>query len=284
MFPTRSTATVGLAALLLLAAPPAAGGGACDVTGTPDDDHLVGTEAPERICGLGGDDVIHGMGGSDVLEGGIGADTLSGGLGTDLLLGGPDIDDLMGGPGGDYLNGGIDGGQLDGQKGVDSCIDGTVTSCYRPTFGDPDDVPGFLDVKQVRSKAGNPTPSWEIVTGPKWNLRQMWDHGYVIVFADTRGNVKPDYFILAHSSGNDLRGSLYRETQNGGEVRLRPVFAGKSGPRSLTVRFPLDEVARDRPYFRWSVQTLFTGKKCHVVCFDRTPPAPGLPQAVLSDL
>jgi RTX calcium-binding nonapeptide repeat (4 copies) len=284
MFISRSTAILALAALLIVGVPPAAGGGGCDVSGTPGDDHLVGSPGPDHICGLGGHDVIHGMGGPDVLEGGMGADTLNGGLGTDLLLGGPDVDDLMGGPGGDYLNGGIDGGQLDGEKGVDSCIDGTVTSCYPPNFGDPNDASGFLDVKQVRSSAGDPTPNWEIVTWPRWNLKQMWDRGYLIVFADTRGSVKPDYFVLAHSTGNDLRGSLYRETPNGGEVRLGPVFAGKSGPRSLTIRMPFDQVARDRPFFRWSVQTLFTGKKCHIVCFDRTPPAPGLPQAVLADL
>jgi RTX calcium-binding nonapeptide repeat (4 copies) len=284
MFPSRSTATLALAALLALGAPPAAGGGSCDVSGTPGDDHLVGTEAPEHICGLGGDDTIHGMGGADVLEGGMGADTVSGGSGTDLLLGGPDVDDLMGGPGGDYLNGGPDGGQLDGEKGVDSCIDGTAVSCYLPNFGDPNDASGFLDVKQVRSSAGDPTPNWEVVTRPKWTLKAMWDHGYVIVFADTRGNVAPDYFVLAYSVGNDLRGSLYREMQNGGEVRLGGVFVGKSGPRSLVLRLPLDDVVRDRPFFRWSVQTLFTGKKCHIVCFDRSPPAPGLPQAILSAL
>ena len=79
-----------------------AGRHGCTITGTINDDDLIGTPRRDVICGLGGSDRIRGLGGNDRLVGGAGADRLEGGSGADTL----DARDrrrdvLVGGPGRD---------------------------------------------------------------------------------------------------------------------------------------------------------------------------------------
>ena len=108
----------------LLSAPAVAADGPCaapTISGTVEDDELVGTDGPDVIDGLAGDDVITGLGGDDVLCGGAGADDLDGGPGDDQLHGqidGKELidtgvfdyygDTLAGGPGDDLLDPGRD--------------------------------------------------------------------------------------------------------------------------------------------------------------------------------
>ena len=64
----------------------------CTITGTPEDDELIGTSGRDVICGAGGDDVLRGAGADDVLRGQSGDDRLSGGTGADVLIGGTGVD------------------------------------------------------------------------------------------------------------------------------------------------------------------------------------------------
>jgi hypothetical protein len=256
----------------------------CTITGTENDDHLAGTAGADVICAFGGDDVVQGFGGPDIVDGGLGADDIDGGAGTDLLLGLAGVDRMVGGLGGDYLNGGADGGDLWGSEGADACVSGTPVSCYPPSFGDPNDTGGRFDVRRVRSWAGASPPRWKIVTGRTWTTKQIWDRGYVVLFADTIGTPAPDYHVLAYSKGSGMSGGLYRETQNGGEVRIGAASVSKPGARAVEVRLPLTKLNRNRPFFRWSIQTLFTGPKCQKVCFDHVPGGASLPQAVLAEV
>jgi Ca2+-binding RTX toxin-like protein len=257
---------------------------ACTITGTTGDDNLLGTPGRDVICGLGGDDRAEGLGDDDVIDGGPGADILDGGAGTDLLLGGSGKDDLLGGDGGDYLNGGPDGAQLDGGSGADACLQGTASSCFPPSIGDPNDTKGRMDVKRVRSRAGVSPPRWKIVTFSSWTIKGVWDEGYFLVSVDTKGDPDPDYHVLGYSNGKSMVGGLYREKAGGAEVRIGGAAVAKSGARGILVKLPLGKLDRTRPYFRWSVMTLFTGKKCGTVCFERVPGQVALPQAVLAEL
>lgn len=77
------------------------------VTGTPDNDNIIGYETDDTIDGLAGNDVIRGDDGNDTLEGGDGDDVLSGENGNDMLSGGAGTDSLTGGAGDDTLHGGV---------------------------------------------------------------------------------------------------------------------------------------------------------------------------------
>lgn len=62
------------------------------LTGTPDDDDLVGAESPSSIDGLSGDDLLRARDGGADLFGGEGGDALIGAAGPDSLTGGPGAD------------------------------------------------------------------------------------------------------------------------------------------------------------------------------------------------
>ena len=95
---------------------------ACTVTGSPNNDNLVGTAGNDVICGLAGSDTLKGKGGRDLLLGGDGNDLLIGNGANDSLIGGNNDDDLNGGQG-------FDSGQ--GRSGTDTCEPSTErqTTC-----------------------------------------------------------------------------------------------------------------------------------------------------------
>lgn len=70
-------------------------------SGSPFDDHIVGTSSDDTIDGGDGDDTIDGRAGHDALDGGAGTDTLLGDLGNDVLDGGAGVDTMRGGTGDD---------------------------------------------------------------------------------------------------------------------------------------------------------------------------------------
>jgi hypothetical protein len=58
------------------------------LSGTENNDTLIGSNGPDTIVGLGGDDSLVGGNGDDSLDGGNDDDTLAGGDGNDVLIGG----------------------------------------------------------------------------------------------------------------------------------------------------------------------------------------------------
>ena len=76
------------------------------ITGTSDNDRLMGTPGPDVIVSGYGHDVVWGRGGDDVICGGIFDDYLIGGDGNDRLSGDPGDDTLSGGIGDDELRDG----------------------------------------------------------------------------------------------------------------------------------------------------------------------------------
>ncbi len=89
------------------------------ITGTSQDDNLVGGAAVDKIIGNDGNDNISALLGNDVIEGGAGNDTLFGGAGNDQLDGGDGNDIIFGGAGNDHLSGGAGNDRLLGEDGND---------------------------------------------------------------------------------------------------------------------------------------------------------------------
>lgn len=57
----------------------------CSISGSPEDDVIVGTSGNDVICGLEGNDQLDGEGGDDLMIGGAGDDHLDGGEGSDVV-------------------------------------------------------------------------------------------------------------------------------------------------------------------------------------------------------
>lgn len=82
------------------------------LTGTPDDDLIMGGSGNDTINGYAGDDIIYGGAGNDTIDGGDGDDVIHGGLGDDKITGGRGADDI------DLGDGGVDKLVLHATTGV----------------------------------------------------------------------------------------------------------------------------------------------------------------------
>lgn len=91
-----------------------------DITGTPGDDTLIGSDRAQIIDGLAGNDVIDARGGVDTVNGGEGSDTISGGDGDDTLNGDEGDDIIDGDNDNDTINGGAGNDILTGSQGVNT--------------------------------------------------------------------------------------------------------------------------------------------------------------------
>lgn len=223
-------------------------------------------ERVENLVGSDYDDVLLGDGGPNRLEGRGGSDILRGRAGSDVLRGGPGADFLHGGPGADTLNGG---------PGDDICVawgGGSRARCQTRHPRDPRDTRGPLDVARVRTALGSRTPVWSVRTHGTWATRPIWDRGYAIVWLDTRGGPQPNHYALLRSTGGGVSGALYR-VRAGRDVRMGSLRTWRPNRRGISVRIPLARlrVGPNRAFYRWSVQTVFTGPNCRRVCFDPVP-------------
>ncbi|WP_281705787.1 retention module-containing protein [Aeromonas taiwanensis] len=107
---------------------------------TAGNDILTGSNQDDFILGLGGDDILHGGGGNDRIEGGDGDDNLDGGSGNDILLGGKGDDILDGGDGNDLLL---------GNQGADLLTGGGGKDTFKWVHGDADNHTDVIKDFQV---------------------------------------------------------------------------------------------------------------------------------------
>lgn len=137
---------------------------------------------------------------------------------------------------------------------------------------DPNDVDGRLDVKRVET-GGTDRPRWKVVTYSTWQVKRIRDKGYFLVYLDTFGDEWFDYYALVRSDGRHLRASLWRDRRVKADKYVSELDEYRKGARSVVVRVPLAKVKLPdtRLFYRWYVQTLFIGKSCQNVCFDRAP-------------
>jgi hypothetical protein len=137
---------------------------------------------------------------------------------------------------------------------------------------DPNDTRGPLDVKRV-DVFRRRTPRFEIITWRGWTAMRIWDHGFGLVRLDTFGTSRFDYYALVRSTGNRLRGDLFKDRARRPDRRLFALRTSKASRRSFRVRIPLQRLRmpRSRAVYRWEVQTLFVGTRCRRTCFDFVP-------------
>ena len=143
-----------------------------------------------------------------------------------------------------------------------------------PDLLDPNDTKGPLDVRRVY-QVGGEHPIWRIATGARWRARAMFDRGYVLVYLDTFGRPRADYYALVWSTGSRMTGMLVRDRAHGHRDRARgrlPVW--RRNRRSVTVRVRLEDlfIGKSRTKFRWHVRTTLIKKRCpSSACIERAP-------------
>lgn len=95
------------------------------VSGTPNNDNLVGTVLADLMTGLGGNDALSGDLGNDLMYGGSGDDYVFADAGNDRAYGGTGVDVVSGGDGNDLLFGGDGNDALISVTGDDTMFGGT---------------------------------------------------------------------------------------------------------------------------------------------------------------
>jgi len=148
-----------------------------------------------------------------------------------------------------------------------------VAGAHDTDFQDPDDARGRLDVKQVRLAHAQGPPTWTIVTFGEWSTAGMWDRGYIMVLLDTQGGMGAEYYLLVRSAGTALQGSLWRAHTYGPDSYLGSVQTRRPSRRSASVQVRLGRLTfgASRPFYRWRVLTVYTGRLCRRTCHDQAP-------------
>jgi hypothetical protein len=138
---------------------------------------------------------------------------------------------------------------------------------------DLNDTAGKLDVKRVRFTHASTPPLWTIVTFAEWGTGEIWDHGYLMVMLDTAAGASAEHYALVRSTGSSLVGSLWRARNVGSDTFLGSLTVKRHSRWSASIQVPLYRLTfgEDRWFYRWWVETLFTGSTCTRSCQDRAP-------------
>lgn len=147
-----------------------------------------------------------------------------------------------------------------------------VASAEHLPVVDQADTRGPLDIRRA-SIEGQRRPRWKVATWEGWSRPRIFDSGYVMVRLDTFGRARADYYVLVGSSGDRLYADLWRDRTNEPDVKRSAVAVWRPGWKSVAVKVPLARlrIGSDRAFYRWSVETIFTGPACPRVCFDLAP-------------
>ena len=137
---------------------------------------------------------------------------------------------------------------------------------------DPNETRGKLDVRRVRfDHTGAAT--WTVTTFSEWTTGSIWDRGYILVMLDTQAGAPAEYYLLIRSRGASLVASLWRHRNVGSDTYLGTVPVKRPTSRSATVQVALFRLdfGEKRTFYRWWVETVFTGDRCRRTCHDRAP-------------
>lgn len=148
-----------------------------------------------------------------------------------------------------------------------------IAGAHDTDLTDPNDTRGSLDVREVRLAHKQGPHTWTIKTFREWRTREIWDRGYLMVLLDTRRGADAEFYLLVRSARTDLLGSIWRIRNVGPDTFVGSVPVQRHSRRSATVQVGLSRLTfgGKRLFYRWWVQTLFTGGRCRRTCHDRAP-------------
>jgi hypothetical protein len=128
-------------------------------------------------------------------------------------------------------------------------------------------------VKKVEVAGKKMKPRFAFITYDGWDKERIRDRGYFLVFFDSRGEARFDYYALLRSDGDRVRGALFRDRKVKADYQVASLDAWKPREKKVVVRVPLGKLrlGNKRIFYRWYAETLMTGDNCRQVCIDRVP-------------
>jgi hypothetical protein len=137
---------------------------------------------------------------------------------------------------------------------------------------DGNDVRGLLDIRRVKT-FGDTRPGFKVDTFSGWSNRDIFERGFILVFFDTFGTKRSDYYALARSTPTRMVASLYRDRQYKRDYKVASAGVWRASRRSVTIQVRLGKMnfGSNRVVYRWYAETLLTGNRCRRVCLDFAP-------------
>ena len=146
-----------------------------------------------------------------------------------------------------------------------------VASAHHADVRDRNDTDGRFDIRLVKLNGKHPR-TWRIQTWQVWSATRAWDAGFMLVYVDTFGTDRPDYYALVRSYGRGMVAHLYRDHERKRDRRISQTRVTRPNRKAVKVAIPFGQLRRrSSRIFRWYAQTLWTGSTCRRVCFDRAP-------------
>lgn len=142
---------------------------------------------------------------------------------------------------------------------------------------DANDTRGLMDVRQVANSGGR-YPRFKMTMYRRWSNQAAWDRAFQLVWLDTFGSRRYDYYALVTSNGIRLNGMLFRDRKERPDRFIKRLTVTRPGPRSMKVRVPLPRLyfPGTALIYRWYAKTLFSSRRCPAVCIDRVPDSGGV--------
>ena len=151
---------------------------------------------------------------------------------------------------------------------------GPPVSASHVTVRDRNDVDGRLDLRAVEVRQGPPR-KWILKTHKAFSARRIFDKGYLLVYFDTYGTKRFDYYVLLRPGRHKIKGNLWKDRKQASDEIIAATRVRKPGDRKVLTTVPLRKMrqGRARLTYRWHARTIFTGRHCKRVCIDRAPQA-----------
>ncbi len=151
---------------------------------------------------------------------------------------------------------------------------GSPVSASHVTVRDRNDVDGRLDLRAVEVLRGPPR-KWILKTHKAFSARRIFDKGYLLVYFDTYGTKRFDYYVLLRPGRHKIKGNLWKDRKQANDEIIAGTRVGKPGKRKVATTVPLRKMRQGpaRLTYRWHARTIFTGRHCKRVCIDRAPQA-----------
>ncbi len=153
------------------------------------------------------------------------------------------------------------------------CVPAPTAVANHVVVRDRDDTPGRLDVRRAEPTGVSPH-KMTIKTHNAWGVNDIFDRGYLLVYLDTFGGNRFDYFILLRPERGNMRGNVWRDVKNGNDRQIARTKVGRANRRTIRTTVPLRKmrIPATQVDYRWHVRTIYAKRGCYrAVCIDRAP-------------
>lgn len=139
---------------------------------------------------------------------------------------------------------------------------------------DGNDVDGRLDLRAVEMREGPPR-RWILKTHKAFSPNRIFDRGYLLVYFDTYGTKRFDYYVLLRPKRHKVVGELFKDRKQARDEMLATTKVRKPGKRSIVTTVPFREMRKPQTAltYRWHARTIYSSRSCKRVCIDRAPNA-----------